>query len=71
MPDTLGLGGCACLDVQVQPSGFTAFMVACRNGNALIARALIEKGCNTGLTSSKGLTGWDLAHVGQQRDVRN
>ena len=69
VPDAVDVGGRSCLDVQVQPSGFTAYMVACRNGNAEAVGCLLGKGCSTALTSNKGLTGWDLAVSGQQHEV--
>jgi ankyrin repeat protein len=70
--DQDGSSSTSCLDIQVQPSRFTAFMLACRNGHAQIVQALVEKGSRTDLTSSKGQTGWDLAmaDLGQNRDVR-
>jgi ankyrin repeat protein len=64
-----GVGQSECLDVQVMPSGYTAFMIACRDGSTQIVRKLIETGCSTALTTNKGQTGWDIAKLGQQRDV--
>ena len=71
VPATTGAGRCECLDVRVLPSGYTAFMIACRDGSAQIVHALIEKGCSTDLTNRKGLTGWDIAKLENHSDVCN
>ena len=57
------------LDFQHHPSGFTAFAIGCRDGHLGIVKALVEKGCNTRLTTGRGQTGLELARENRHVDI--
>jgi hypothetical protein len=43
------------------PKRWTAFHVACANGDAQFVALLLDAKCNVGLRNQEGLTGWELA----------
>ena len=43
------------------PKRWTAFHVACANGDAQCVALLLDAKCNVGLRNQEGLTGWELA----------
>ncbi|KAL5004218.1 hypothetical protein ScPMuIL_017674 [Solemya velum] len=51
--------------------GWTALMLASRNGQSGIIKLLLEKGCNTDIINSTGQTALDIAMFWNQKDAAN